>query len=171
MSRVAAALLAALTLLTPQRHAFAQASAPGAPGRAVAEKTASARPDPASPAPDSQAAEREVIVAETRRIVAQYMALQHDQVRLESRLAEDLEATQFDRFDIMLRLEGRFSVAIPDEVQPTLQTVADVVAWIESHPHTIEPPRPLRRVMVADQSDPFDGGREGDGFDSAPDQD
>ena len=56
-----------------------------------------------------------------------------DQVTMEARLAEDLDADSLAAVELSMALEEAFGVTIEDEALPQMKTVGDLVAYLESH--------------------------------------
>ena len=51
---------------------------------------------------------------------------------MESRLIDDLKADSLDIVELVMDLEQEFDVEIPDEDLPKVQTVADIVNFLEN---------------------------------------
>lgn len=56
-----------------------------------------------------------------------------EDVKLESRLQEDLGADSIDAVELIMNVEEAFDVEISDEALQNLKTVNDLVSFIESH--------------------------------------
>lgn len=54
-----------------------------------------------------------------------------DDIKLESRLNDDLGADSLDLVEIVLAVEEEFNFCIPDEIAEQLKTVKDIVDYIE----------------------------------------
>lgn len=55
-----------------------------------------------------------------------------DDITLETRLEEDLDADSIDAVDIVMSIEDEFEIEVPDEVIENMKTVSDIVDFIES---------------------------------------
>ncbi|MDO4571791.1 MAG: acyl carrier protein [Clostridia bacterium] len=64
-------------------------------------------------------------------IIAKQLDVEAASISLESRLIDDLKADSLDIVELIMDLEQEFNVEIPDEELPKVQTVGDVVAYIE----------------------------------------
>lgn len=64
-------------------------------------------------------------------LVAEELARPLADVRLTSRLADDLGADSLDSYNLAMRLEETFGVAMPDGALGDLQTVGDLVRYLE----------------------------------------
>ena len=51
----------------------------------------------------------------------------------DAKFIEDLGADSLDTVELVMAFEDKFSIEVPDEKAETLKSVADVVAYIESH--------------------------------------
>lgn len=68
-----------------------------------------------------------------RQIAAERLGTDPDRVQLHSRLVEDLGADSLDRVELLVTLEDELGIEVPDEVVEALNTVGDVVAFVEEH--------------------------------------
>ena len=62
------------------------------------------------------------------QILAEVSGTDAESIKENTRLADDLGLTTFDRADIVVSIEDEYGVSIPDEVFPTLHMVGDVFA-------------------------------------------
>ena len=65
------------------------------------------------------------------KVVAEQLGLKENEVKLESRFVEDLGADSLDTVELVMALEEEFGIEIPDEEAEKLQTVGDVIKYIE----------------------------------------
>lgn len=70
---------------------------------------------------------------EIASLMAQRFGVEEGKITAESKIAEDLGADSLDVVDLLMDIEDKFSVSVPDEEIPSLVTVGDVVTYIESH--------------------------------------
>lgn len=56
-----------------------------------------------------------------------------DSITMDSLLVEDLGADSLDAIDIVMSVEDEFKMEIPDDVIETMETVADIVNYIENN--------------------------------------
>lgn len=73
----------------------------------------------------------EDIAEKVRQIVADQLEKSLDQVRLESRFVEDLEADSLDTVELIIALEEAFNCEIPDIHAERMKIVRDVVKYLE----------------------------------------
>ena len=67
-----------------------------------------------------------------RKIIAEEMNLNVEDVKPESRFVEDLAADSLDVIQIVLKLEEEFDIEIPDDAVEQISTVQDAVDQIRS---------------------------------------
>lgn len=68
-----------------------------------------------------------------KKIIVEVKGIEEDQIKLESRFDEDLEADSLDVVEMIMMLEEEYEFEIPEEVAEKLKTVKDVVDYIEQH--------------------------------------
>ena len=59
--------------------------------------------------------------------------MEEENITLESSFKEDLKADSLDLFEMVMALEEEFDLEIPSEDLEQLETVKDVMTYIESH--------------------------------------
>lgn len=67
-----------------------------------------------------------------RDIIVEIKDVPADTVKLESRFEEDLEADSLDIVEMLMLLEEKFELQIPEEVAEKLKTVSDAVDYIQA---------------------------------------
>lgn len=70
-----------------------------------------------------------MIFEKIREIVVEQLGVNEEDVKLETRFVEDLEADSLDLFQVIMELEDAFDVKV-EEVE-NIKTVADAVNFIE----------------------------------------
>jgi len=65
-------------------------------------------------------------------ILCEQLPLKPEDVTADSRIKEDLGADSLDVLQLLMALEEEKGIVIPDDVLPTLKTVGDIVAYMES---------------------------------------
>ncbi len=66
-------------------------------------------------------------------ILAEQLDIDVDGIKMDSLLADDLGADSLDTIDIVMSIEDEFSVEVPDEIVEKVETVADIVNFIEKN--------------------------------------
>ena len=64
-------------------------------------------------------------------VIAEQLSIDESKISPESNLVDDLKADSLDVAALMLELEERYNVEIPDEELGSLKTVADIAAYLE----------------------------------------
>ncbi|MCB1096565.1 MAG: acyl carrier protein [Verrucomicrobiales bacterium] len=71
------------------------------------------------------------IEEKVREIICEQLGVTPEQVTLEAKFIEDLGADSLDTVELVMAFEEEFSVEVPDEEAEKLQSVGDVVRYIE----------------------------------------
>ncbi|MDA0814070.1 MAG: acyl carrier protein [Verrucomicrobia bacterium] len=71
------------------------------------------------------------IEEKVREIICEQLGVTPEQVTLEAKFIEDLGADSLDTVELVMAFEEEFSVEVPDEEAEKLQSVGDVVHYIE----------------------------------------
>lgn len=66
-------------------------------------------------------------------IIVEQLGVKPEQVTPEAKFIEDLGADSLDTVELVMALEEEFDQEIPDEEAEKLQTVGDVIKYIEDH--------------------------------------
>lgn len=64
-------------------------------------------------------------------IIADQLGVKMENIRPDASFKEDFEADSLDMVNLTMEIEDEFAVEISDKVAATLQTVGDVVNYIE----------------------------------------
>ena len=68
-----------------------------------------------------------------KEIILEQLGVNPDQVTPEAKFIEDLGADSLDTVELVMAFEEEFGAEIPDEDAEKLQTVGDVIKYIEEH--------------------------------------
>ncbi len=71
------------------------------------------------------------VLDEVKEVVAEQLGVNVDDIKEESKFAEDLGADSLDVVELVMALEEKFDIEIPDESAEKITTVADAVKFIE----------------------------------------
>lgn len=71
---------------------------------------------------------KEEIFASVKEVVVEELDLDEDQVTLDAKIKEDLDADSLDVFEIMNELEDKFDIQL--DVDENVQTIGDVVDFV-----------------------------------------
>ena len=66
-----------------------------------------------------------------RKIIVDQLGVKEDQVTPEAKFIEDLGADSLDTVELVMALEEEFGQEIPDEEAEKLQSVSDVIKYVE----------------------------------------
>jgi acyl carrier protein len=68
---------------------------------------------------------------EVKEVIVEQLNVSPDEVKPESRFVEDLGADSLDVVEMIMALEEKFEIEIPDSEAEKIKTVQDVVDYIE----------------------------------------
>ncbi len=66
-----------------------------------------------------------------KKIIVEQLGVNEDQVKPEAKFIDDLGADSLDTVELVMALEEEFGTEIPDEEAEKLQSVGDVIKFIE----------------------------------------
>jgi acyl carrier protein len=72
------------------------------------------------------------IFDDVKEVVVEQLNVNPDEVTLEADFVEDLGADSLDVVELVMALEEKFEVEIPDSAAESIKSVKDVVAYIEN---------------------------------------
>lgn len=67
-----------------------------------------------------------------RDIIVDQLGVNADQVTPEAKFIEDLGADSLDTVELVMAFEEEFSIEVPDEEAEKLQSVGDVMSYVQS---------------------------------------
>jgi acyl carrier protein len=65
-------------------------------------------------------------------VVVEQLDVNAEDVKLESKFSEDLGADSLDVVELVMALEEKFDIEIPDSEAESIETVGDALKYIES---------------------------------------
>ena len=68
-----------------------------------------------------------------KNILVEQLECDPEDITMESLLVDDLGADSLDAIDIVMSVEDTFKVEVPDEIIEKIETVGDIVNYIEDH--------------------------------------
>lgn len=71
------------------------------------------------------------IFDEVRDVVVEQLSAEPESVKLDSKIIEDLGADSLDVVELVMALEEKFGIEIPDSEAEKLISIQDVVSYIE----------------------------------------
>jgi len=79
---------------------------------------------------------KEIVMAifdDVKEVVVEQLNVNPDEVKMESKFVEDLGADSLDVVELVMALEEKFGIEIPDDQAEKIQTVGDAVKYIEEN--------------------------------------
>lgn len=70
---------------------------------------------------------------DVKEVVVEQLNVNPEEVKEESKFVEDLGADSLDVVELVMALEEKFDIEIPDTDAEKIVTVNDVIKYIESH--------------------------------------
>lgn len=67
------------------------------------------------------------------KIIAESLSVDEKKVVPEASFTSDLGADSLDSVELMMELEEKFDIEIPDEKAQTMATVQDVINYVQEH--------------------------------------
>lgn len=74
-----------------------------------------------------------MILDKMKDILVEQLECNPEDITMESLLVDDLGADSLDAIDIVMSVEDTFKVEVPDEIIEKIETVGDIVNYIEDH--------------------------------------
>ena len=75
--------------------------------------------------------------ARFKKVIAEQLNVEETEVVPSARFTDDLHADSLDLVELLMTLEERFDLEIPDEDMEKLVTVGDALAYIEDRVQTV----------------------------------
>lgn len=70
---------------------------------------------------------------DVKAVIVEQLSVNEAEVKMESKFVDDLGADSLDVVELVMALEEKFGVEIPDEQAEKIATVGDVVSYIEQN--------------------------------------
>lgn len=74
-----------------------------------------------------------MVLDKMKGILVEQLECNPEDITMESLLVDDLGADSLDAIDIVMSVEDTFKVEVPDEIIEKIETVGDIVNYIEDH--------------------------------------
>lgn len=72
------------------------------------------------------------VLDDIKEVIVEQLSVNADEVKPEAKFVEDLGADSLDVVELIMALEEKFDIEIPDDEAEKISTVQDVVSYIES---------------------------------------
>jgi len=66
-------------------------------------------------------------------LVAKQLGIAKEKITRDSSFVNDLNADSLDTVELVMEIEDKFDLSIPDEAAEKIQTVGDAIKYIEEH--------------------------------------
>ncbi len=76
--------------------------------------------------------EREEIISQVKQIISEKLGVALSEVTETASFVDDLGADSLDIVELVMELEGKFGLEIPDEDAEKIKTVKDAIEYIEN---------------------------------------
>ena len=73
-----------------------------------------------------------MVFEKIKEILAEQLDADPEEMTMDTKIAEDLEADSLDVVQLLMSIEDEFEVEIPDEEIENMKTIGDVVEYIQS---------------------------------------
>ncbi|BAI79665.1 acyl carrier protein ACP [Deferribacter desulfuricans SSM1] len=73
------------------------------------------------------------IEAKVKKIIAEQLNIEEDEIKPESSFVDDLGADSLDTVELIMAFEEEFGMEIPDEEAEKIKTVQDAIDYIKAH--------------------------------------
>lgn len=74
-----------------------------------------------------------MVFEKLKEILAEQLDVDVDSITKDSMLIEDLGADSLDAIDIVMSVEDEFKIEVPDEIIEKIETVGDMLNYIENN--------------------------------------
>ena len=72
------------------------------------------------------------LIDDIKEVVVEQLSVNADEVKDDAKFVEDLGADSLDVVELVMALEEKFDIEIPDDEAEKIQTLNDVVEYVES---------------------------------------
>lgn len=73
------------------------------------------------------------IESKTKEIIALHFGMELDEITIDTNFVTDLNADSLDAVEVIMSVEDRFDISIPDEDANNLTTIKSVVDYVEKN--------------------------------------
>ena len=67
------------------------------------------------------------------QIIAEELGVDPEELSMDTHITDDLDADSLDAMEVILKIEEEFDVEIPDDLVQRIQTIADVVEFLDNN--------------------------------------
>jgi len=73
------------------------------------------------------------LIDDVKEVVVEQLNVNPDEIKEESKFVEDLGADSLDVVELVMALEEKFDIEIPDADAEKIATVGDAIKYVEDH--------------------------------------
>ena len=73
------------------------------------------------------------LLEDVKEVVAEQLNVNPDEIKEDSKFVEDLGADSLDVVELVMALEEKFDIEIPDADAEKIATVGDAIKYVEDH--------------------------------------
>ncbi|MCD6132771.1 MAG: acyl carrier protein [Deltaproteobacteria bacterium] len=70
---------------------------------------------------------------DVKKIIVEQLGVEEDEVKPEAKFIDDLGADSLDTVELIMAMEEKFGIEIPDSDAEKISTVQDAIDYIKSH--------------------------------------
>ena len=74
-----------------------------------------------------------MVFEKIKKILAEQLDADEEEMTLDTKIAEDLGADSLDVVELLMSIQDEFEVEIPDEEIDNIKTIGNVVDYIQNH--------------------------------------
>ena len=78
-------------------------------------------------------AEQEEVYSKLKEIIVEQLAVDPDEVSMEASFIDDLNADSLDLVELIMEIEEKFGIQVPDDAAEKIKTVGDAVSYIQEN--------------------------------------
>ena len=79
------------------------------------------------------AEENKELLLKVKQIISEQLGVDEDEVTTTASFVDDLGADSLDQVELVMALEEKFEIEIPDDDAEKMRTVQDAIDYIEKH--------------------------------------
>ncbi len=80
-----------------------------------------------------QEVKKEMVFDKIKEIIMEQLQVEESEITMDTNLMKDLSADSLDAVEIIMAIEDEYGIEIPDEEAENIQTVADLVRFVEDN--------------------------------------
>jgi acyl carrier protein len=81
--------------------------------------------------------ENKELLGKVKQIISEQLGVDEDEVTTTASFVDDLGADSLDQVELVMALEEKFEIEIPDDDAEKMRTVQDAIDYIEKHAKVI----------------------------------